>query len=191
VRYSAASPMSVAAVTNLALWLAWLACWIVAARSARRGASREGRASRLVHLGAALTSLACLVLSPLPCALPGRAILAGVGDALTCLGLGFAIWARVHLGQQWSGRVEVKQERRLVRSGPYAWARHPIYTGILLAIAGSALVVGELTAFLAVGIMGAAYLRKIRTEEAVLIDVFGGEYQRYQREVRALIPFLC
>jgi protein-S-isoprenylcysteine O-methyltransferase Ste14 len=182
--------MSVPAAINLALWVAWLACWIIAARSAPRGTSRERKTSRLVHLTAALASLFCLLAHPFPSALPGGTKLAVVGDALTCLGLGFAIWARVHLGQQWSGRVEVKQQRRLVRSGPYAWVRHPIYAGILLAIAGSALVAGELTALLAVVIMGAAYLRKVRMEEAVLLDVFGEEYQRYRREVRALIPFL-
>jgi protein-S-isoprenylcysteine O-methyltransferase Ste14 len=78
----------------------------------------------------------------------------------------------------------------VVRTGPYAWVRHPIYAGILVAIAGSALVARELTAALAVVIMTAAYWRKVRMEEAVLLKSFGPEYQSYRREVKALVPFI-
>ncbi len=182
--------MAIATVINLALWATWLAYWIVAARSAPRGASFERRGSRFLHLGAALASVALLVFRPIHVRLPGAAGIEAAGDLLTGLGLAFAIWARLHLGQQWSGRVEVKPGHRVVRSGPYAWVRHPIYAGILLAIAGSALVARELTAALAVVIMAAAYWRKVRMEEAVLLQSFGPEYQAYRREVKALVPFI-
>jgi len=182
--------MAIATIINLALWATWLAYWIVAARSAAHGASFERRGSRLLHLGAALASLALLVFRPFHLELPGGAVVAAAGDLVTGLGLAFAIWARIHLGQRWSGRVEVKPGHRVVRSGPYAWVRHPIYAGILVAVAGSALVARELTAALAVVIMALAYLRKVRMEEAVLLQSFGPEYQAYQREVKALVPFI-
>jgi len=182
--------MAVPSIINLAIWTAWLAYWIVAARSAARGASFERRASRFLHLGAALISLAALLLRPVHLGLPGGGAVDAAGDLVTGLGLAFAIWARIHLGQCWSGRVEVKQGHRVVRTGPYAWVRHPIYAGILIAIAGSAIVAGELTAFVAVVIMTAAYLRKIRMEEAVLLQSLGPEYEAYRREVKALVPFV-
>jgi protein-S-isoprenylcysteine O-methyltransferase Ste14 len=109
---------------------------------------------------------------------------------MTALGLMLAIWGRVHLGKEWSGRVELKPGHHLVRSGPYAWVRHPIYAGILWAVAGSALVARELTAALAVMVMLAAYRRKIRMEEAVLSKAFGAEYGAYRRVVKALVPFV-
>jgi protein-S-isoprenylcysteine O-methyltransferase Ste14 len=182
--------MAVTPAINLALWIAWLTYWIVAARSAPRGASFERRTSRFLHLGAALISLAALLLRPVHFELPAGAAVDAAGDVVTGLGLAFAIWARIHLGQCWSGRVEVKQGHRVVRTGPYALVRHPIYAGILMAIAGSAIVAGELTAFLAVVIMTASYLRKVRMEEAVLLQSFGSEYEAYRREVKALVPFV-
>lgn len=177
-------------IVNLALWLTWAACWIVAARSAPRGASLERSASRFVHLGTALVSLALLVTKPLAVAIPGGPAVAVIGDVVTGLGLAFAIWARVRLGENWSGRVELKEGHRVIRTGPYGWVRHPIYAGIVMAIAGSALVAGEATALLAPVVMLAAYLRKIRMEEAVLLRAFGAEYEAYRRDVRALVPFV-
>jgi protein-S-isoprenylcysteine O-methyltransferase Ste14 len=186
----AIQPMTVTSIINLALWATWLGYWIVAARSVAHGASFERRASRLLHLGAALAALALLVFHPIHVGLPGGAAVDAAGDVVTGLGLAFAIWARLHLGRQWSGRVEVKQGHFVVRTGPYAWVRHPIYAGILVAIAGSAIVARELTSALAVVIMAAAYWRKVRMEETVLLHSFGPEYQAYRREVKALVPFI-
>jgi protein-S-isoprenylcysteine O-methyltransferase Ste14 len=182
--------MATTSIINVALWIAWLVYWILAARSAAPGASFERRASRFLHLGAALISLAALLLRPVHVGLPGEGVVDAAGDVATGLGLAFAIWARIHLGQCWSGRVEVKHGHRVVRTGPYALVRHPIYAGILMAIAGSAMVAGELTAFLAVVLMTVAYLRKVRMEEAVLLQSFGPEYEGYRREVKALVPFV-
>lgn len=182
--------MAPVTVVSLALWMTWAAYWIVAARSSPRGASLERSASRLVHLGAAVASLALLVTRPLEVAIPGGPAVAVVGDVVTGIGLAFAIWARVHLGANWSGRVELKEGHRVVRTGPYGWVRHPIYAGIVMAVAGSALVAGEVTALLAPVVMLAAYLRKVRMEEAVLLRTFGGEYEAYRRDVKAIVPFV-
>jgi protein-S-isoprenylcysteine O-methyltransferase Ste14 len=63
------------------------------------------------------------------------------------IGLGFAVWARVHLGKYWSGNVTIKVEHKLIRTGPYRWVRNPIYTGIIIAVIGSTIADGELLAF--------------------------------------------
>ncbi len=182
--------MTICLILNGALWLAWLVYWIAAAWSAAPGRSAEPRSSRLLHLVAALTALALLVAPPFHVRLPGGLLTCGIGDLVTGLGLALAIWARAALGRQWSGRVEVKDEHWLVRSGPYSWVRHPIYSGVLLGIAGSAITTRELGATLAVVVMLAAYLRKVRMEEAVLREALGPEYETYRRDVKALLPFL-
>ena len=63
---------------------------------------------------------------------------AGLGIALFVLGLGFAIWARVHLGRNWGTPMTQKDDPELVTGGPYRLVRHPIYSGILIAGVGTA-----------------------------------------------------
>ena len=109
---------------------------------------------------------------------------------VTALGLGLSVWARVHIGGNWSAIVTIKRDHALVRDGPYRYVRHPIYTGILLAFVGSALARDEWRGVLATAIAFAALWRKLRLEELWLTEVFGDEYRRYRNEVRALIPFV-
>ncbi len=113
-----------------------------------------------------------------------------VGLALVVLGLGFATWARVDLGRNWSAAVTLKRDHELVRSGPYRWVRNPIYTGILIALAGSALARGRWSGVLAVAIAFGSFWYKARLEERVMHDAFGAEYDAYRREVKSLIPFV-
>lgn len=108
---------------------------------------------------------------------------------VTAAGLAFAVWARVHIGRNWSGTVTLKQGHELVVSGPYALVRHPIYTGLLLAIVGSALARGEWRGVLAVAIAWAALWRKLRLEERWMVEAFGERYEGYRQRVPALIPF--
>jgi protein-S-isoprenylcysteine O-methyltransferase Ste14 len=68
--------------------------------------------------------------------------------ALTMPGVCFAVWARSHLGKYWSGRITLKEDHRVIQTGPYAWVRHPIYSGLLLALLGTVLTVGTLQACL-------------------------------------------
>jgi len=113
-----------------------------------------------------------------------------VGVAILVAGFVFAVWARSYLGSNWSGTITVKEEHELVRNGPYSFARHPIYTGFIMGMAGSAIALGELRGILAVVLFVAAYLRKIRIEEKWLIAHFGQAYEDYCKDVRALIPFI-
>jgi protein-S-isoprenylcysteine O-methyltransferase Ste14 len=96
---------------------------------------------------------------------PERSRLTGSALRLVFLGLAFAVWARRHIGSNWSGTVTVKENHALVRTGPYAWVRHPIYTGLLAAILGSAIARGELRGVWAVALCTIAFVSKLRTEE--------------------------
>jgi protein-S-isoprenylcysteine O-methyltransferase Ste14 len=116
-------------------------------------------------------------------------ILGPVGCYQTALGLLFAVWARLHLGRYWSGRITIKEGHRLIRTGPYRWARHPIYTGILCAFTGSVLTQGRLAGLLALLIVSVSFWRKIYLEELALHGRFGREYQDYTRATGLLLPW--
>ena len=90
----------------------------------------------------------------------------------------------------WNSDVTLKRDHELMVDGPYRWVRHPIYTGILVALAGTALAVGEWRGVLAVALAFAAFWRKLRIEEALMRRQFGESYARYADRVPALIPFL-
>src|SRR5262249_32890318 len=110
------------------------------------------------------------------------------GVVLTWGGIGFAIWARFTLGSNWSGTVQVKESHTLVISGPYRIVRHPIYTGILVAMLGTALGTGRLRSFLAVPLAFSAWRIKSLHEEGFMLEQFGNEYREYKSKVKALIP---
>jgi protein-S-isoprenylcysteine O-methyltransferase Ste14 len=106
------------------------------------------------------------------------------------VGLGFAIWARVQIGRFWSGTVALKAEHALIRGGPYAITRHPIYSGLLLALIGTAITRDSRAAFLGLPLVFAGLFVKLKQEERLLLDRFGPEYEKYRAEVPALIPRL-
>jgi protein-S-isoprenylcysteine O-methyltransferase Ste14 len=110
------------------------------------------------------------------------------GFALIAAGISLAVWARVHLAGNWSGTVTLKQGHSLTRSGPYAWVRHPVYTGPLLAVLGS--VISDCTRHALLGLLfvAVALLRKVAIEERFLGAQFGDAYERYRAEIPALIP---
>jgi protein-S-isoprenylcysteine O-methyltransferase Ste14 len=113
-----------------------------------------------------------------------------LGLIMLAAGIAFAVWARHDLGRNWSGTVTVKQNHELIRSGPYRLVRHPIYTGLLLAILGTAIAFGEWRGLLAFGLLTGSLLLKLRIEERFMSESFPKEYARYRAEVPALIPFI-
>lgn len=177
------------------LWLAWAVYWLVSAVRLKAAVRRESIASRLAHViplivGAVLIGRRDLPWGALNLRLwPHSLTVYGIGLALLVAGLAFAIWARAHLGRNWSGSVTVKEGHELIRSGPYAYVRHPIYTGLITAVSGTAIVSGTVRAALGFVIVTVSLLRKLRTEEAFMRETFPGEYQRYSADVPALIPF--
>jgi protein-S-isoprenylcysteine O-methyltransferase Ste14 len=87
------------------------------------------------------------------------------GAAVTIAGLLFAVWAREHLGSNWSRSVTIKQGHELITSGPYAVVRHPIYTGILTGLLGMAIVIFQVRGFIVFVLIFLAFWIKLRMEE--------------------------
>jgi protein-S-isoprenylcysteine O-methyltransferase Ste14 len=112
------------------------------------------------------------------------------GFVLLVFGLGFAVWARIHLGRYWSARISLVKNHQLIQSGPYRLVRNPIYFGALVAVFGTAIVVGEIRALIAFPLTLAAFLLKISQEERWLRERFDLEFVEYQHKVKSLIPFV-
>jgi protein-S-isoprenylcysteine O-methyltransferase Ste14 len=115
---------------------------------------------------------------------------ARAGVVLIALGFAFCWWARIALGDLWSGQVTIKSDHRVVERGPYALVRHPIYTGILLATLATAAVKGTVLGFLGAALIIAGLVLKARLEEHWLRQELGEEaYGAYSRRVPMLVPF--
>jgi len=179
-------------VVGVAGWALFSLYWEAAAKNAAAAQRSESRASRAVHL--VLVTLAqLLIFIPvrglgryLPVSFPMMA----AGLAVQALGTWLAVWARIHLGRNWSGAIAIKVEHQLIRSGPYRLLRHPIYTGLLAMYLGLAVVTGEWLALIGVALAAIAYWRKIRLEETALDGAFGADYDAYRRATWALVPGL-
>lgn len=180
------------------LWAIWFAYWVFSARhrvrdTAEAPLKRESAGGRLVYQ--LLMTVGFLLmfwrvrLPHLGIRLwPETRTMLGVGLAIQVLGLLFAVWARRILGANWSARVAIGAEQFLVFGGPYRYVRHPIYSGLLLALFGSLLVIGTGQAALGFGLIVVSIVIKIRREEAALREHFGEAYEEYARKTPALIP---
>jgi len=112
-----------------------------------------------------------------------------LGVALCAIGIAFAVWARVYLGRNWGMPMSVKESPELVVTGPYAYVRHPIYTGVILGMLGSALVAGWI--WLIVALVAAAYFIWSAThEEKQMEQTFPDAYPAYKKRTKMLIPFV-
>jgi protein-S-isoprenylcysteine O-methyltransferase Ste14 len=116
-------------------------------------------------------------------------ILGWLAAALSVTGIAFAIWARVYLGRNWSAAPAVKEGHELVTSGPYAYVRHPIYSGFLLAGAGAALI-GSIFGIGVLAIIALIFISRIGREERIMLELFPDAYPKYQARTKRLIPFI-
>lgn len=105
-------------------------------------------------------------------------------------GIALALWARWHLGQYWSGRITIKEGHRLIRTGPYARLRHPIYSGLVLAAAGTAIEIDQWRGVVAVCVVILGFWIKGKREEALLTKQFGAEFDEHRRATGFLFPKL-
>jgi protein-S-isoprenylcysteine O-methyltransferase Ste14 len=179
------------------VWIAVGLVWLVmAVAGGKRTSRKQSAASRTLHLAAMVVAFGLIFSArfrPGPLGwrwAPESAALEWAGLALTVAGCAMAVWARLILGTNWSGTVTVKQGHELIRRGPYQIVRHPIYSGGLLALLGTALACGEIGALAGVALAFIGWRAKARAEEAFMTQEFGDEYVRYRREVKALIPFV-
>jgi len=180
-------------LATLAIWVALSIYWEIAARTASPASTREGGVSRALHL-ALIGAGQLAVLLPVPGLrarfLPPAPALIAVGLALDVAAVVFMIQARRALGRHWSGAVTAKVGHELIRTGPYRWVRHPIYTGMFALCIGTALVSGELHTLVGFALIVLAYIRKIRMEERNLAALFGPAWQDYCRATKCVVPGL-
>ncbi len=175
-------------------WYFFAAYWAITWLRVKRTKTAEPLVDRLTTLGPMVLAFLLLFsrslrIWPLQLRfLPDDDWIARSGIALTSVGVAVAIWARYCLGQYWSARVTLKEGHRLIRSGPYASVRHPIYTGMLLAAIGTALVIGEWRGVLAVVVIWTAHSRKALREERLMTAEFGDEYAAYRQNTGSLLP---
>ena len=169
------------------------AFWIAAAQFVKANKSCESMALRMQHILPSVVGFFLLFHGWRYNFFLGRLYhspaVQALGAMITLAGLLFAAWARIHLGKNWSAAVTSKEGHALVRSGPYKIVRHPIYTGLFLAVLGTSMAAETGDAFIGFFVMATAYLIKLRREEGILAVEFGSQYEDYRREVPALLPF--
>lgn len=187
---------------NIAWWIesVWLVIclyWVATALRVKPVVRRERPATRALQIFL-LTCFAVLMFTrwPLPAfferqVVPHSVFSALTGLAIVILGAALAIAARSHLGGNWSANVTIKEGHELIRTGPYALVRHPIYFGLVMAAVGTALAFGQMRNLIALPLLILAFRLKQLTEERFLLETFGDQYRAYQQTVRsAMIPFL-
>jgi protein-S-isoprenylcysteine O-methyltransferase Ste14 len=113
------------------------------------------------------------------------------GLVLTAAGIAISLWARLSLGSNWSGTVTLKQDHQLVSTGLYRWIRHPIYTGILLAMFGTAMIRGQLVGWFGTVMVLTAFYFKARREEKFLREEFGPSFDEHVRRTGMFLPKLA
>jgi protein-S-isoprenylcysteine O-methyltransferase Ste14 len=180
------------------IWFLVVAFWVARARDLKAPARRQARLPRVVNLtlncGAAVllagpfVSFGWLTDRVIPVTLWKE--YSAVGAGLTLLGVLLMIWARIHLGRNWSSDAAVTVDHELVTDGPYRLMRHPIYSGMLLAFIGTALAIGQWRGVLAVALVFVAFLQRILMEERLMREEFGAAYESYAQRVRALVPWV-
>jgi protein-S-isoprenylcysteine O-methyltransferase Ste14 len=178
-------------------WATFIAVWLVSAFATNRTVQREGGAGigRRIFLGLVAWYLVFGVGDSRFGVLSERFVprgswIAWLGAVMAVVGVAFAIWARIHIGRYWSGNVVLKEGHQLIRTGPYARIRHPIYTGMLLGLAGSALAFGHVGALLAFAIYTLMFWLKARKEEALLAGQFGAAFEGHRRHTGFFLPRL-
>jgi protein-S-isoprenylcysteine O-methyltransferase Ste14 len=186
-------------------WAAFLIVWAITAFGVKRDVRRDGSSSVWssawpVRLVVGLLLILMLLRSGRPHTQPtvfsGGALafvpsppLGWTAAVIVVVGICFAVWARLILGKNWSPRPSRKERHELVTNGPYAFVRHPIYSGMLLAVFGTALT-GSYFAILVLFLASLVFLARIPREEKIMLELFPNEYPSYQARTKRLIPFV-
>jgi len=178
------------------LWIVFLVVWISWAFLAKPTQSQEGVSSRLSYVVLTVAGVLLMFSAQAPRAwlaipiFPATRWMEGLAIVVTAAGIALAFWARAYLGGNWSSAVTVKVGHELVRTGPYRCVRHPIYSGMLLGLLGTALARRELRGLIAVVLVYAGFKIKSKIEEHTMIRTFGAAYDDYSRTTGAILPKL-
>jgi protein-S-isoprenylcysteine O-methyltransferase Ste14 len=178
------------------IWLAWLITWfgaaIWSARTVDRPSVRRQLSYRLTTMCGALLMFGVFGVRRYD--IRFWELNGGIGwlfAGVVATGVLFMWWARLHLGRLWSGSVTRKADHHVIDTGPYAFVRHPIYTGLLVAIAATVCVRATAETVVGAALLAAGIYIKARTEEAFLRDQLGADaYDAYARRVPMLVPIL-
>jgi protein-S-isoprenylcysteine O-methyltransferase Ste14 len=176
------------------LWLAFVVCWIVLAAWSSRAEKRAGLRSELPYRIVLILGAIIFFIPAHGYHGPLRLWYVTRPEAWICVGLialgfAFSAWARVWLGSLWSGSVTKRSDHRIVDTGPYRIVRHPIYTGILLAVFATAAAKGTVLGLIGALLITIGIWMKARLEERWLRDELGADaYDSYRRRVPMLIP---
>jgi isoprenylcysteine carboxyl methyltransferase (ICMT) family protein YpbQ len=181
--------MRVIDIVILVGWLAFWLYWLSASVGVKAG--RSGWA-RFAGFRVAIFLIVLLLLRQR--VLKGHAVvsspwLGGVGLAIFVLGLALAVWARVYIGRNWGMPMSRKVDPELVTTGPYHTIRHPIYSGIIVGMIGTAIAVSWYW-FIAVAAIAAYFLYSAVNEERFMAEQFPAAYPDYKRSTKMLVPFI-
>jgi protein-S-isoprenylcysteine O-methyltransferase Ste14 len=177
-------------------WIVFIVYWVVSAQKLKSIKQREPRGERLIQI--VLMAAAYILMFKEQIGrgwlatrfVPASPTIGKFGVAVTVVGIAFAIWARWHLGENWSATVTLKEGHELISSGPYRYIRHPIYTGMLLAFVGTALALGEYRALISVCMVMVAFYIKAKKEELFLSQEFGEKFREHSRRTGMFLPRL-
>jgi protein-S-isoprenylcysteine O-methyltransferase Ste14 len=175
-------------------WYAFIIYWLVSAARLKQTKVEEDSGGRLLHILIMVAAFDLIFRGNFTFGvlnermIPFSISFLYAGIALTWLGIAFAIWARSTIGQNWSGRVTLKVDHELIQSGPYAFVRHPIYSGLLLANIGATLFIGRWRCLVGLLIFLVEVSRKASKEEGYMVTEFGERYQEYRHRTGFLIP---
>jgi protein-S-isoprenylcysteine O-methyltransferase Ste14 len=178
------------------VWIAFLIYWRIKAANTKSTQRLEPAASGILRLLIILVAIVLLSTTWIPLPWLYRPVWrAGfwpfwLGDAVTVSGLLFAVWAREHLGRNWSSQVSIKQDHELITTGPYAVVRHPIYTGILVGFLGLAIALSEVRGFVVFVLFFLVFWAKLSKEEQWMSSQFGETYAKYVHRTAALVPYV-
>jgi protein-S-isoprenylcysteine O-methyltransferase Ste14 len=179
--------MSALKTAIVVVWVLFWIYWLISAAGAKEGSrTRRTRPPGLLIVVLAFVLLRVFRAGSLAVHNP---ILQAVGAILLVCGLGLAVWARIYLGRNWGMPMTQKAEPELVTSGPYSYVRHPIYSGILLAVLGTSLAT-EIYWLIALVVWGTYFIYSARVEEKIMTASFPATYPSYRTRTKMLIPFL-
>lgn len=172
------------------VWPVFWAFWLIAAFTAKSGRSGgwTGLSGLRIFIFVAFYIVVRYVGLRGHSLRPGP-VQAGIGLALFLLGLALAVWARLYIGRNWGTPMSRKEEPELVTTGPYHRIRHPIYTGLILAMIGTALAT-TLFGLIAVAVLSGFFIYSATREEAYLTEQFQDTYRAYKHSTKMLVPFV-